>query len=188
MFLRDLVGKWFIEYRTELFNMEVGRLAYDLLNRDATMEITDKASEMNRMQILVILRCIMSNIDYTLLIAKDFNHKQMEELRQYLLRGMNISLIYDPLINHRIMNMVRETISKGVVVPPIRFVDYSVEQVEQLMLALCQELDITRLLDNSLSEDEMAMERRRMYEKKMMEFKILDEEYYASIHKNIFGE
>lgn len=188
MFLRDIVGKWFIEYRTDLFNMEVGRLAYDLLNTNPDMQITDKAKDMNNMQILVLLRCIVSKLDYTLLVAKDFNHKQMEELRQYLLRGMNITLIYDTDISHETMRLVRNTISKGVNVPHIHFADYTSEQVEQLMLALTQGLDIEPLLDNKLSEDEMEIIRRKMNEERMSDIKILDEKYYADIHKTIFGE
>lgn len=187
MFLRDLVGRWFIEYRTDLFNMEVGRLAYDLLNNDPDMEITDMVTDMNNMQILVILRCIISNVDYTIIIAKNFNHKQMEELRQYMLRRIDVTIIYDTDINHEIMRLVRTTISKGINIPPIQFTDYSYEQVEQLMLALTQGLNIGPLLNNKLSEDEMEIIRRRMNEESMNINKLLDVNHYQNIHKNIFG-
>lgn len=187
MFLRDLVGKWFIEYRTDLFNMEVGRLAYDLLNKDAEMEITDKVNEMNNMQILVILRCIIGRVDYTIIIAKNFNHKQMEELRQYLMRRIDVTIVYDTEISHEVMRLVRTAISKGLNVPYIPFKDYSYEQVEQIMLALSQGLNITPLLNNNLSEDEMEIIRRRMNEDSVNKCKCLDAKYYEDIHKNIFG-
>lgn len=187
MFLRDLVGKWFMEYRTDLFNMEVGRLAYDLLDSDPSIEITDKAATMTNMQIIVILRCIISKIDYTPIIAKEFNHKQMEELRQYLLRGMSIDIVNDNNINHEVMRLVRGTLSKGITIPDIPLVEYSYEQVDQLMLALNQGLDITPLLNNKLSDDDMAEIRSNLLQAKLSEKARRDTEYYASIHSDIFG-
>lgn len=187
MFLRDLVGKWFIEYRTDLFNMEVGRLAYDLLDRDPSIEITDKVSEMTNMQRLIILRCIISKIDYTPIISKNFNHKQMEELRQYLLRGMDIDIVNDEKINHEVMRLVRNALSKGIKVPSIPFADYSYEQIDQILVALNQELDITPLLNNQLTDDEMMQIRSNMLQVKLSEKARRDTEYYANLHNNLFG-
>lgn len=186
MYLRDLVGKWFIEYRTELFNMEVGRLGYDLLNTDAGMTIPNKVADMNKMQILVVLRCIVSGIDYTPIISKNFNHKQMEELRQYLLRGMDIEIVNDERIDHTVMNLVRNTITKGIVIPDIEFTNFSTEQLEQIFSAVSFGLDITPLLNPEMSEDEMESLRKEMMQIKLSEKCRMDSEYYKNIHNRIF--
>ena len=186
MFLRELVGELFMEFRTSLFDMEVGRLAYDILNEHPDLKLSDKVKGKNRMQLLVILRCIVADLDYSILLEKDYNHKQMEELRQYLLRDMDISLVADNKIDHQIMKLIRDTRTRGIKVPDIDYSEFEFEQVEQILKACTQGLNISPLLNPRLDPDTMELIRQDLLqEKQQKETKDLHK-HYEEIHNKIF--
>ena len=188
MFLRELVGELFIEFRTSLFEMEVGRLAYDILNEEPDFKLSDKVKNKNRMQLLVILRCIISNLDYEMLLEKDYNYKQMEELRQYLLRGMDISLVKDDKIDHQTMKLIRDAKTRGEQIPTIDYSDFHFEQIEQIFKACSQGLDISSLLNAKLDPEVMESMRHSLLEtKRQNDMKDLSK-HYQDIHERIFGK
>lgn len=188
MFLRELVGELFIEFRTSLFDMEVGRLAYDILNQQPDFVLSDKVRDKNRMQLLVILRCIVSDLDYDVLLDRDYNHKQMEELRQFLLRGMDMSLVKDEKIDHQTMKLIRDSKTKGTKIPDIDYSKYEFDQVEQILKACAQGLDVSELLNYELDSDTMESIRESLLEVKLKnEAKDLSK-HYQDIHEKIFGK
>lgn len=187
MFLRDIVAKLFIQYRTGLFDMELGRLAYNILDKNPDFKLDDRIADFDNLRILVILRCVEVKMDYTPLLEKQFNFKQMEELRQFMIRGIDFSSIYDESINHRVMELVRINKQAGRVIPNIDFKLYSFEQVEQIMLAASHNIYDKRLYNPKMTADDIEKLRKKLYNKNETYKIIMDTQYYNNIHNRIFG-
>lgn len=183
--LRDLAAELHLKHQEDIFNMEIGRLTYDLLEKDMNILIPNQMKKFTDLQRLEILRCITHDLDYEPLIRYDFNAKQMYQLRQFIINNYDISLICDPDIPARSMELVSKAYRKGLSLSRVNIKLFSPEQLNQIIFAIQMKLDIKSLLDPTLTEDEMRDIRNKLAEHSTIEKETTDK--YRGIHKMVFG-
>ena len=184
--LRDLVAELFMEYREGIFEMELGRLAYDLLEMNPDTKIPNQMKKFSGLQRVEILRCIREGLDVEPRIRHSFNAKQMSELRQFQRHGFNVDIICNPSIPSSKMTLIRRNLIKGVNVSSIDITAYDCEQLAQIFLCIEYDLDYKQLLDPQLSAEQMADIRNKLAEERAS--KGMTTERYRAIHMAIFGD
>lgn len=184
--LRDLVANLFMEYREDIFEMECGRLAYDLLEKDVETLIPDEMKHFTNMQRLEILRCMVAGVDYEPLIRYNFNARQMAELRLFLFTHFDVSLVCDPRISDKSMRLVRKAFTRGLNLSGVDIKAYNPEQLNQIILGIQQGLDVTPLLNPDMDYEDMNILRNKLAQESTKEVRTTDR--YRQIHRRVFGE
>lgn len=184
--LRDLVAELFMEHREQIFEMELGRVAYDLLDKNPDTQIPIQMKKFSGVQRTEVLRCITEGFDVEPLIRHNFNARQMRELRLFQFHNFDIDIICKPSISASKMTLVRRELLRGVNVNLVDINRFDCEQLTQIFICIEQGLDYTQLLDPDLSELEMIDRRNIMATERAAEDKTANR--YRRIHMAIFGD
>ena len=183
--LRDLVAELFMEHREGIFEMELGRISYDLLNINPDTKIPEQMKRFSGLQRIEILRCIQEGLDFEPLVRYNFNAKQMSELRQFQRHGFNVDLICNPAITAQNMTLIRRALIRGINVTHIDVLPYEYEQLVQIFLCVEYNLDYTQLLDPRLTAEQMSEIRNKLAEQRASEENTTEK--YRLINMSIFG-
>lgn len=184
--LRELVAKLFIELREEIFEMEIGKLSYELLDKDPCTMIPIQMKDFTRLQQIEVLRCMTQKLDIEPLLRHEFNYRQMSELRLFQQHGLNVDLVCDPRIEAPTMTLVRRKLIKGINVSLVDITQFQYDQLVQIFLCIEQDLDFTQLLNPELTDIEMTHIRNMLAEKRTLGDNTTEK--YRAIHEAIFGD
>lgn len=184
--LRDLVAELFMEHREEIFEMELGRVAYDLLDRNPDTQIPIQMKKFSGVQRIEVLRCITEGFDVEPLIRHSFNARQMRELRLFQYHSFDIEIICKPSISATKMALVRRELLRGINVNLVDIGLYDCEQLVQIFICIEYGLDYKQLLNPDLSELQMIEIRNKLAVEKAAEDNTSNR--YRRIHMAIFGD
>ena len=184
--LRDLVAELFMEHREEIFEMELGRIAYDILDKNPDIQIPIQMKKFSSVQRIEVLRCIAEGFDIEPLIRYNFNARQMRELRLFQFHNFDINIICKPSISAPKMTLLRRELLRGVNINLVDINIFDCEQLAQIFICIEQGLDYTQLLDPDLSEMEMIDRRNIMAAEMAAEDRTSNR--YRRIHMAIFGD